>query len=211
MIDQVAVEQLERGQIGAAPVGGRKAKSYWVESLNQLRDNRIGVFAGYLILLLAAIAVLAPLISTFVTHFDPTKQDLQGSFLGPGRIHWLGADETGRDTLTRLVYGAQVTLTVGFLAVLVSLLVGGTVGLVAGFYGGWIDNVLMRFVDILLSIPSTLADFLHRPELSSLTRLVTGKDEFLFLPQWGGWLSLVVFGVVAYVLLRWPVGKGLPE
>ncbi len=176
MIDQVAVEQLERGQTGAAPVGGRRAKSYWVESVTRLRDNRIGVFAGYLILVLAAIAVLAPLISTFVTHFDPTRQDLQGSFLGPGRSHWLGADETGRDTLTRLVYGARVSLGVGFLTVAMQIVVGGSVGLMAGFFGRWVDGLLMRIVDMVLAVPPIflfiLMGIVFRPNALTLSAII---------------------------------------
>jgi peptide/nickel transport system permease protein len=110
--------------------------------------------AGAVVLLMVAIAVAAPFLAKYVIHHTPYAIDLANTFSPPSKTNWLGSDEAGRDTLTRLVYGAQVTLTVAFLAVLVSLLVGGTVGLVAGFYGGWLDNVLMRFVDILLSIPS---------------------------------------------------------
>jgi peptide/nickel transport system permease protein len=136
------------------PVGIRPAQSYWSESLERLRGNRVGMSAGAVVLVMVAVALAAPVLATYVIHHTPFSIDLDATFSPPSRAHWLGTDEAGRDTLTRLVYGAQVTLTVAFLAVLVSLLVGGTVGLVAGFYGGWVDNVLMRFVDILLSIPS---------------------------------------------------------
>jgi peptide/nickel transport system permease protein len=136
------------------PVATRPAQSYWSESWERLRGNRVGVTAGVLVLLMVAIAVAAPLLAAYVFHHTPYGIDLGATFSPPSKEHWLGTDEAGRDTLTRLVYGAQVTLTVAFLAVAVSLLVGGSVGLVAGFYGGWTDNLLMRFVDILLSIPS---------------------------------------------------------
>ena len=135
-------------------VGVRPAQSYWSESWERLRRNRVGMGAGLLVLVMVAIAVAAPLLATSVIHHTPYAIDLDATFSPPNRAHWLGTDEAGRDTLTRLVYGAQVTLTVAFLAVAVSLLVGGSVGLVAGFYGGWTDNLLMRFVDILLSIPA---------------------------------------------------------
>jgi peptide/nickel transport system permease protein len=135
-------------------VGVRPAQSYWSESWERLRGNRVGMGAGALVLVMVAIALGAPLLATYVFHHTPYSIDLGATFGTPSREHWLGTDEAGRDTLTRLVYGAQVTLTVAFLAVAVSLLVGGTVGLVAGFYGGWVDNLLMRFVDILLSIPA---------------------------------------------------------
>jgi peptide/nickel transport system permease protein len=94
------------------------------------------------------------LVATYVVHHTPYAIDLTATFSPPNPHHLLGTDEDGRDTLVRLMYGAQVTLTVAFLSVAVSVLVGGTVGLVAGFYGGWTDNLLMRLVDVLLSIPS---------------------------------------------------------
>lgn len=135
-------------------VAARPAQSYWSESWERLRRNRVGMGAGVVVLLMVAIALTAPLLATYVIHHTPYSIDLSATFSTPGRAHWLGTDEAGRDTLTRLIYGAQVTLTVAFLAVAVALVVGGTVGLVAGFYGGWIDNLLMRFVDVLLSIPA---------------------------------------------------------
>jgi peptide/nickel transport system permease protein len=153
LIDPAAVDiALSRTKVVAPPL--RPAQSYWSESWERLRGNRVGMTAGALVLLMVAIAVAAPFLSKYVINHTPYAIDLANTFSPPSKTNWLGTDEAGRDTLTRLVYGAQVTLTVAFLAVLVSLLVGGTVGLVAGFYGGWVDNILMRFVDILLAIPS---------------------------------------------------------
>jgi len=177
MIDQVAVEEVERAATSSAvAAGGRAAKSYWAESVERLRDNSIGVMAGYLILLLALVAVLAPLISAYVTHFDPVRQDLKNSFLGPGHLHWLGADETGRDTLTRLVYGARVSLGVGFLTVGMQIVAGGSVGLLAGFFGRWVDGLLMRFVDIVLAVPAIflfiLMSIVFRPNAFTLSAII---------------------------------------
>lgn len=176
MIDQIAVEELERSQAGLAPAPGRAGRSYWAESFDRLRDNRVGVFAGYLILFLALVAVLAPAISAFGTHFDPTRQDLDGQFLGPGRPHWLGADETGRDTLTRLIYGARVSLGVGFLTVALQIVVGGSVGLLAGYFGRWTDGLLMRIVDMVLAVPPIflfiLMSILFRPNALTLSAII---------------------------------------
>ena len=114
-------ETLTRIDVGpeapAAPREGRPARSFWVESWERMRGNRPGMTAGGLILALAVIALAAPLLSAFVTHYDPARQDLANNFDFPGRIHWLGSDELGRDTLTRLMYGAQISLGVGFLTV----------------------------------------------------------------------------------------------
>ena len=181
MIDQALVEELERAHAAAVPRTGR-AKSYWVESFERLRDNRIGMFAGYLILLLALVAILAPLLSTYLTHFNPIRQDLQSSFDGPGRTHWLGADETGRDTLTRLIFGARVSLGVGFLTVGMQLVAGGSVGLVAGFFGRWVDGLLMRVVDMVLAVPAIflyiLMGIVFRPNALTLSAIIASV-------QWG--------------------------
>jgi peptide/nickel transport system permease protein len=98
-------------------VGIRPAQSYWSESWERLRGNRVGMGAGGLVLVMVAIALGAPLLATYVFHHTPYSIDLSATFGTPSKEHWLGTDEAGRDTLTRLVYGAQVTLTVAFLAV----------------------------------------------------------------------------------------------
>jgi peptide/nickel transport system permease protein len=153
LIDPAAADAtLLRTEI-AGPVS-RKGKSYWGEAWERLRANRVGMVAGSVVLLMVVIALAAPLVATYVVHHTSYTIDLSATFSPPNPHHLLGTDEDGRDTLVRLMYGAQVTLTVAFLSVAVSVLVGGTVGLVAGFYGGWTDNLLMRLVDVLLSIPA---------------------------------------------------------
>ncbi len=132
----------------------RPAQSYWSESWDRIRANRIGMVCGIVILILAVIALAAPLLSRTITHYDPFHQDLSSTFSPPGPKHWLGSDELGRDTLTRLIYGARVSLLVAFLTVAISLAMGGVVGLVAGYYGRIVDLLLMRFVDMVLSIPA---------------------------------------------------------
>jgi peptide/nickel transport system permease protein len=154
----------------------RPAQSFWAGSWERLRADRIGVFCGVLILVLGVIAILAPVITNTVTHVLPAKQDLDHIFAAPGPGHLLGTDELGRDTLTRLVWGARVSLGVAFLTVAVSLTVGAVVGLVSGFYGGWVDEVLMRVVDVILSIPAVflfiLMSILFRPNALSLSLII---------------------------------------
>ena len=72
----------------------------------------------------------------------------------PSSAHWFGTDDLGRDVLTRMLFGAQISLKVGFVSVGIAVVIGTVVGLVAGFYGGWIDTILMRFVDIMLCFPT---------------------------------------------------------
>jgi peptide/nickel transport system permease protein len=188
MIGQGTVDDLQLTGVAPGGTAGRPARSYWAESWERLRGNRIGMGAGYVILFLAALAVLAPLVSQFVTHYDPTRQDLESQFVGPSAQHWLGADETGRDTVTRLIYGARVSLGVGFLTVAIQIVVGGGVGLIAGFFAGWLDNVLMRIVDMVLAIPAIflfiLMSILFTPNAVTLSLIIASVG-------WGGVARLV--------------------
>jgi peptide/nickel transport system permease protein len=188
MIGQGTVEELQLTGVDTTGVAGRQAKSYWSESLDRLRANHVGMAAGYVILFLAVVAIVAPLVSQLVTHYDPTRQDLNSQFLGPGAQHWLGADETGRDTFTRLVWGARVSLGVGFLTVTLQIVFGGGVGLLAGFFGGWVDTVLMRFVDMVLAIPAIflfiLMSILFTPNAFTLSAIIASVG-------WGGVARLV--------------------
>ncbi|OLB83430.1 MAG: hypothetical protein AUI15_36085 [Actinobacteria bacterium 13_2_20CM_2_66_6] len=154
----------------------RPAQSYWNESWERLRANRIGIMAGALIVVFALIAVLAPVFSAVLTHYEPQTIDLSKTFSPPGSGHLLGSDELGRDTLTRLIWGARVTLGVALLTVAVSLTVGTAVGMMAGYYGGWFDDVLMRLVDTVLAIPAIflfiLMSILFKPTPVSLALII---------------------------------------
>jgi len=98
---------------------------------------------------LVLIAILAPVIAPY----DPIKQNLMNALANPSIAHLLGTDKFGRDVLSRLIWGAQVDLRIGFLAVLIPFVVGTVVGAVAGYFGGWLDTVLMRIVDIFFAFP----------------------------------------------------------
>jgi peptide/nickel transport system permease protein len=146
----------EAARVGGAveAVSGRPAQSFWSHSWERLRANRLGMAAAGVLLLMGVIAVLAPVLSGLVTHHAYYEQDIRNNFASPGTPgHWLGTDEIGRDTLTRLIWGAQVSLGVGFLTVALSVIVGTAVGLTAGYYGGLVDDILMRLVDVILAIP----------------------------------------------------------
>jgi peptide/nickel transport system permease protein len=188
MLGQTPATELEAPISTFEGAATRAAQSYWNESWERLRGNRIGMVGGLLILVLAAIAVAAPLFTLFLTHYEPYQLDLTATFQPPGHPHLLGTDELGRDTLTRLIYGGRVTLGVAFLTVAISLTVGTTVGLVAGYYGRWIDDILMRIVDMVLSIPAIflfiLMSILFRPNPVSLALIIASVG-------WGGVARLV--------------------
>jgi len=103
-----------------------------------------------LLVALGLLALAAPLIAPF----DPTETDLLGSrLLGPSGAHWMGTDDLGRDLWSRVLFGARISLLIGFLSVAIAVTLGTAVGAVAGYAGGWVDTVLMRIVDLFLSIP----------------------------------------------------------
>ncbi len=121
-------------------------------SFKDFTDNIPALIAALLVVALVGTAVVGP----FFVSFDPLAMDLDSLKQPPNRIHLLGTDSTGRDILARLVYGARISLSVGILASLLSLGIGIFFGLVAGYFGGRIDAVLLQFFDIFLAFPSLL-------------------------------------------------------
>jgi ABC-type dipeptide/oligopeptide/nickel transport system permease subunit len=120
--------------------------------LVRLRRDPRAVLGGALIVALVIGAVAAPLLSSH----DPTAIDLGAQLARPSATHWLGTDIQGRDILARLLYGARISLAVGVGAQAIALLVGGALGLVSGFYGRWVDEMVMRVADVTLAFPTLL-------------------------------------------------------
>ena len=129
-----------------------KKRSNAREILSRVRRNRLALFGAAILICLCVLAVFAD----FIAPYSYEEQDLLISLEPPSREHPFGADEFGRDILSRVIHGARVSLQVGFVAVGIGMIFGGLLGAVAGFYGKRTDNVIMRTMDILLSIPSTL-------------------------------------------------------
>ncbi len=130
----------------AAPAEPKAGRSFRIGSLRLNPTLAAGLI---LLALIVFVALAAPLL----TRWDPIAQDLNSSLLPPGNGHLLGTDQLGRDVFARLIYGARVDLRVGALAVLFPFLIGATLGLLAGWFGGWFDLVLMRIVDIVVAFP----------------------------------------------------------
>lgn len=128
---------------------GRVARSStpWWKFPKRLR-NPIGIAGAIIVLITVFIAVFAPLIAPY----DPAAQ---GSIrlLSPSRAHLMGTDELGRDTFSRIVYGARVSLQVGIISVMIALVIGGFLGMISGYFGGWADTWTMRLVDIMFAFP----------------------------------------------------------
>ncbi len=118
----------------------------------RFRRNRGAVVGLALVALLVAVAALAPVLAPYA----PDAQDLRARLRAPSAAHWFGTDEFGRDILSRVLFGARISLLTGLVPVVSGLIVGTAIGLVAGFYRGWLDDVLMRVMDVLLAFPSLL-------------------------------------------------------
>jgi peptide/nickel transport system permease protein len=117
----------------------------------RLRENRLAMAGLVLVALLAATALGAP----WLAPHDPTAIDARTILAGPSGAHLLGTDDLGRDVLSRLIYGARISLAVGFVSVGIAVLIGTALGACAGYFGGLVDAAVMRFVDIMLCFPST--------------------------------------------------------
>src|SRR5690606_15072321 len=102
---------------------------------------------------LLAVIVLATLLAPVISPHGPYDQNLRQRLQGPSRDHWLGTDQFGRDVFARIVYGGRISLGVGFVSVAIAMVLGSTMGLLAGYYGGRVEEVLMRFTDVLLALP----------------------------------------------------------
>jgi peptide/nickel transport system permease protein len=123
-----------------------RIKNFW----RHFKKNRLGVGGLVIIVIVFFIAIFAP----FLSPYDTGKTDVSLKLKSPSFQHYLGTDQLGRDVFSRMLYGSQISLSVGFVAVGISILIGILVGAMAGYKGGWVDSLLMRFVDIMLSFPS---------------------------------------------------------
>ncbi len=129
-----------------------RQRSQFIDVWQRFTRNRIAVAGLIIVLLLVLMALFAPVLAPQ----DPAIQTLADKRMPPGTTYWLGADEFGRDILSRVIFGARVALFVALVAVALALVMGVAIGLVAGFVGGWVDTVLMRLVDVMLSFPYLL-------------------------------------------------------
>ncbi len=141
---------LEPGAVRARTSKGRRGELRRI--YDRFARRRGGVIGLAILLAFLLLAVFAQVISPY----DPVAQDYSAALTPPSRAHLLGTDNFGRDVLSRLIYGSRVSLLVGFGAVLVSLVIGVSLGAVAGYYGGLTETVLMRIVDGLLSFPALI-------------------------------------------------------
>lgn len=141
--------------------------------------------SGFLMIsIIAILAILAP----WLSPYDPDAIDVKAILLAPSITHWMGTDGLGRDVLSRMLYGARISLLVGFVAVGISTAIGIVLGAIAGYYKGWVDTVIMRLVDIMLSIPSF---FLILAVIAFLTPSIWNIMIVIGMTSWMGVTRLV--------------------
>ena len=129
-----------------------EVSSPWKDSFKILKKNKVAMFGAGIIFFFIVIAVIAPLITNF--KYDETN--LINRLQPPSAEHWFGTDDLGRDIFTRIAYGARISLIVGFFSVTGALVVGTVLGILAGYYGRWVDTLISRAFDIMLAFPSIL-------------------------------------------------------
>jgi peptide/nickel transport system permease protein len=153
--------------------------SHWRRAAHRFRREPFALIALVYLVVIIAIAFAAPIVTTY----HPNFQDLQARFSGPSTEHWLGTDNLGRDTFTRLVYGARTSLFVSLTTALVVVCIAVPVGLVSGYFRGWVDEVVMRLTDAMLSIPPTVMALAIAGTLGPGTRNLIIALVFTFIPS----------------------------
>ena len=129
-----------------------RAASFLRDAITAFRRNRLAMVGLLFVLLLALLAIFAPLVSPY----NPYIVDLDQQLLPPSLHHWLGTDNFGRDVLTRIIYGARISLVVGLVPSFISLVIGTVMGILSGYVGGRTDFVVMRLADMMIAFPSLL-------------------------------------------------------
>ncbi|BCB95284.1 peptide ABC transporter permease [Dissulfurispira thermophila] len=116
----------------------------------RFKKNKLALSGGVVVAMLFIVAIFAP----YISPFDPNEIDRRHVLASPSASHPLGTDDLGRDVLSRMIYGSRISLSVGFIAIGIATIIGMIVGSISGYYGGWTDRIMMRFIDIMLSIPT---------------------------------------------------------
>jgi peptide/nickel transport system permease protein len=128
---------------------GARSASFGAVVFRRMLRNPFALAGGAVVSILILVALLAQ----FISPYDPSAVKTEILLQPPSAHHWLGTDELGRDVLSRMIYGARISLMVGFVSIGLATLIGVIIGAISGYYGGWVDDLMMRFVDIMLTFP----------------------------------------------------------
>ncbi len=168
------------------------------------RKNEVAMLGG----LFFGLVILATIFAPWVSPYDPVKVDIPSRLISPSAQHWFGTDEFGRDLLTRVIYGGRPVLITGLFSVVTALLLGTLIGTLAGYRGGWFDELLMRVMDIMLSFPAILLAILIVAALGvGLTNTVIAVS-FSMIPTFARLARSIVLTLMheQYVLASQSIG-----
>ena len=176
--------------------------SLWRDAWHRLRRNRLAVFGLVIVVVLAFAAVFGP----YLTPYDFLSQDLNSRNMAPSLSHLFGTDDLGRDVFSRVVYGTRTAFLVAIVVTFIAVLIGVTLGALAGFFGGWLDRIVMWLTDMTMSIPNLLLVVVINASLKSpITSWMESRYLATLNPVYREtvWVDfLLVFGSMA--LISWP-------
>ncbi|MGY4797432.1 nickel transporter permease [Lysinibacillus sp. FSL K6-0057] len=135
----------------AAPVR-EKAVGPWLEGWRSFKKSKVSLVGAGIVIFFILLAVIGP----YIAPQGINEQNLTKRLLAPSADHWFGTDDFGRDIFSRIIHGARISLWVGFFSVILSVIIGSLLGIIAGYYGKWIDTIISRIFDIMLAFPSML-------------------------------------------------------
>ena len=130
----------------------RPSETYWQDAWRRLKENKVAIVSLVMLVFLAVISIFGPMLSKF-NYYSNNMNVLN---VNPNSVHYFGTDELGRDLYVRVLYGMRISLAVGIVSAFINFIIGVIYGGISGFYGGAIDNVMMRIVDVLYSVPTML-------------------------------------------------------
>jgi peptide/nickel transport system permease protein len=194
----VSITELEfqAAAVEGAPEQAVEGRSQWQLTWRRLRGDKVAVTAMIVIVVMVALAIAAPAIAALVHHppniaYPNTGENAVGNPVGPGTNgFWLGTDDTGRDLMVRIFYGARISLFVGIVTTAIATLAGVTVGLIAGYFGGIVDTILARFIDAVLAFPYVVLALALAIVIGPSLTVIIGVIAFF---SWAG-ISRIVRG-----------------
>ncbi len=162
------------------PVTIKSSKTVrWISFYKKLAKNKAALVGAFIIIAIVILGALAPLIATH----EPNATNVMNKLQGPSAEHYLGTDQMGRDVFSRLLYGTQISLGIGFVSTLLGAIVGVVLGIISGYYGRWIDSLIMRICDVLLAFPGILLALAIVSVLGASTRNVIIAVAFYAIPS----------------------------
>ena len=130
----------------------RPSETYWQDAWRRLKENKVAILSLAVLIILILISIIGPMFSKFNYY----SNDMKVLNISPNKVHYFGTDELGRDLYVRVLYGMRISLAVGIVSAFINFIIGVIYGGISGFYGGSTDNVMMRIVDVLYSVPTML-------------------------------------------------------